>query len=652
MKHRIFLGILSLFCLLLVALAPDAQAAERWEEDWNAAITYEFDAVTGTIILTGTGDITITKSYTPWGNYPKDVKKVIIGEGITSIAADTFSNLRNLTEVVLPKSLTTIGRCAFSTCVALKTIDLSHITSIGEYAFDSCYALTAVNISSATSIDSFAFRNCGLQSITIPETLTVVPDRAFPNCTSLREVVLHDRITKIGYNTFRGCSQLTSIQFPKSLKEVDDLAFEGCTSLADIQLNEGLEIIGRSAFNSCKGIKALVIPDSVKTIEDDAFAGCSNLQSIHFGAKLSDITYTAFGRCTNLTTFTISKNNSTWEIHNNGLYNKKTRELEAVAPGYAGAYVVPEGALTIGRSAFEEGKVTSVTVPDTVKLIDEYAFYHCKSLKTVILGDGIEEIKMRAFFLSGITEITIPASVKKMGGSTFSGCTSLTKIVFWGLPPEVGNGVPEKGDAIIYYPGYIPEWKNADVNSLGYYFDYIPDCMGRHDLRWEVIKAPTCKETGWRSETWCIVCRENVDPEGELPLADHSYGAWTTINAPTTEKEGLSKRTCKICGASEQKTLPKLDSPTSKPNTPPATEPSQPSTSVPPAENPSEPPVTSPSVPEQTEPSASDSTEQRPPEESAPALWLSVATIAVVSILIGMAVSLVIFTIKKHKSKE
>lgn len=650
MKHRIFLGILSLFCLLLVTFAPDAQAAEQWEEGWNPEITYAFDTATGTITLTGTGEITVNRSYQPWGNYPKDVKKIVIGEGITGIGADTFSSLRNLTEVVLPTSLTSIGRCAFQTCVALKTIDLSHITSIGEYAFDSCHALTAINISRVTSIDSYAFQNSGLQSVTIPKTLTVVPERVFSSCTSLREVILHDRITKIGYSTFNGCTQLRTIAFPKSLKEIDDLAFNRCIALTDIQLNAGLEIIGRSAFNSCTGIQTLVLPDSVKTIEDDAFSGCYNLQSIHFGAGLSDITYTAFGRCTSLTTFTISKNNPTWEVHDNGLYNKKTKKLEVVAPAYAGAYTVPTGALTIGRDAFYEGKVTSVTIPDTVKLIEEYAFAFCKNLKTVTLGNSIEEIKTNAFFSSSITEITIPASVKKMGGGTFSYCSSLTKITFLGLPPEVGSGVAQVGSVTVYYPGYLSEWKNAAIHALGYYFDYVPDCMGRHDLRWEVIKAPTCQETGWRSETWCIVCRETVDPEGELPLADHSYGSWTTVNAPTAEKEGLSKRTCKVCGASEQKTIAKLNSsaepPTSEPSTPPATEPSQPVASTPPA--------TSPSVPDETQPiTPSDPvpTEPDPQEDSSSAPWIPVVIIAVVSVLIGMVVSFLIFAFKKYKSK-
>lgn len=651
MKHRIFLGILSLFCLLLVALAPDAQAAERWEDGWNPEITYEFDAATGTITLTGTGEITTNKShYKPWGNYAKNVKKVIIGEGITGIGAYTFSSLQNLTEVVLPQSLTTIRSCAFQNCNSLSSINTSYVTTLEEYAFSECCRLANIDISRVTSIDQYVFQSCGLRSVTIPRSITVIPRGAFINCHSLSSLTLHDQITKIGYDAFNDCYQLTSLQMPKGLKELDDYAFADCIYLTDIQLNNGLELIGRGALNGCKALKTLVIPDSVKEIEDDAFSNCNNLESIHFGAGLSSITYTAFNGCPNLTTFTINQNNRSWEVHNNGLYTKNPRKLVAIAPGYSGAYTIVKGTVEVGRNACDEGKITSLTVPGTVKIIDVYAFSDCKKLKTVILEEGIEEIEMSAFSRSGITEITIPASVKKMGGDALSWCTSLTKVTFRGLPPQVGDGVPQIQEVDLYYPGYMSKWKNANVNELGYYFNYIPDCMGQHDLRWDVIKAPTCTELGQRSETWCIVCRETVDPEGELPLADHSYSTWTTVNAPTAEKEGLSKRTCKVCGASEQKTIAKLNAstepPTSEPSTPPATEPSQPVTSAP--------QVTFPSVPDETQPiTPSDPvpTEPDPQEDSSPAPWIPVVIIAAASILIGMVVSFLIFAFKKYKSK-
>lgn len=82
MKYRVLFIALFVFCLLLFPFVPDAHAAERWEDGWNPAITYEFDAATGTVTLSGTGEITINTSYKPWGNYARDIKKVVIGEGI------------------------------------------------------------------------------------------------------------------------------------------------------------------------------------------------------------------------------------------------------------------------------------------------------------------------------------------------------------------------------------------------------------------------------------------------------------------------------------------------------------------------------------------------------------------------------------------
>ena len=164
MKKFLFFVILLALCLLL-PLVPDAQAAERWEEDWNENITYEYDSDTGTVTLSGTGEITARPHYKPWSNYAKNVKRVVIGEGITGIGAYTFSSLQNLTEVVLPQSLTTIRSCAFQNCNSLSSINTSYVTTLEEYAFSACSRLVNIDISRVTSIDQYVFQSCSRERL-------------------------------------------------------------------------------------------------------------------------------------------------------------------------------------------------------------------------------------------------------------------------------------------------------------------------------------------------------------------------------------------------------------------------------------------------------------------------------------------------------
>ena len=57
------------------------------------------------------------------------------------------------------------------------------------------------------------------------------------------------------------------------------------------------------------------------------------------------------------------------------------------------------------------------------------AFAHCKSLKTVELGNSIKQIEKQAFInCKSLTEISIPSSITFIAPDAFSNCTSLTRI--------------------------------------------------------------------------------------------------------------------------------------------------------------------------------------------------------------------------------
>lgn len=114
-----------------------------------------------------------TYVYIPWDEYSKNIKKIIVEDGITSIAEDAFHYCKNLTEVILPDSVTNIDRYAFYDCENLKEIKLpSGITRIAWGTFISTGLVTVEIPEGVTSIEKYAFMACkNLKSITIPTSV-------------------------------------------------------------------------------------------------------------------------------------------------------------------------------------------------------------------------------------------------------------------------------------------------------------------------------------------------------------------------------------------------------------------------------------------------------------------------------------------------
>lgn len=100
----------------------------------------------------------------------KNVIKIDIPSGVTSLAGSVFNGATNLTEVDIPDTVTTIGNSAFNGCTSLAELELpSALTSIGSYCFEGCTSLSSLDIpSTVTSIGTSAFNRCSaLETITI-----------------------------------------------------------------------------------------------------------------------------------------------------------------------------------------------------------------------------------------------------------------------------------------------------------------------------------------------------------------------------------------------------------------------------------------------------------------------------------------------------
>ncbi len=230
--------------------------------------------------------------------------KITFGDNPLNYAHHLYLNNEEITNLVIPESVTSIGGSAFSGCSGLTSVTIPNsVTSIGERAFSSCRSLTSVTIpNSVTSIGSEAFYRCsGLTSVTIPNSVTSIGDGAFYNCSSLTSVTIPGSVTSIGRSAFSGCSGLTSVTIPNSVTSIGEFAFYGCSGLTSVTIPNSVTSIGRGAFSGCSGLTSVTIPNSVTSIEEQAFRGCSGLTSLTIGNSVTSIGGWAFSKCSGLT---------------------------------------------------------------------------------------------------------------------------------------------------------------------------------------------------------------------------------------------------------------------------------------------------------------------------------------------------------------
>ena len=83
--------------------------------------------------------------------------------------------------------------------------------------------------------------------------------------------------------------------------------------------------------------------------------------------------------------------------------------------------------------------MTSITIPNSVTSIGNYAFYCCRSLTSITIPNSVTSIGGAAFYsCSGLTSITIPNSVTSIGDEAFCHCTQLTSITIPNSVTSIG----------------------------------------------------------------------------------------------------------------------------------------------------------------------------------------------------------------------
>ena len=417
MKKRLLALLLCavMVCAVFVQAAPGVFAEDLAYMQCGKNLTAVLNLDTGVMTFEGTGEFYKNEfdsdEFVYFGIWTDELKEVAIPEGITYIPSGLFGACYNLERVTLPSTLKTIGDGAFSCCNSLQRIAIPARVS---------------------AIDSSAFAVCtGLMQIEVdPANRTYCSDADGALYTK-------DKTTLVAFPGGRSGSYTVAA----AARTIASGAFS-YSALSSITLPERLSTIEYGAFVYCRALAGLIIPAGVTEIATPICFGCEKLSGIWVDVANKHYANDAVGV----------------------LYSKDFSALLECPDGLTGKYTVRDGTSRIGWSAFDGSALTKVTLPDSVAVIDGFAFCGC----------------------TGLNEIVIPAGIKEIGGCAFYDCKNLKAVYFLGNAPET---VGEYAFQMSYYDDATDTF--SDINIPGLTLYYLESASGWTSPTWGAEAYPT-----------------------------------------------------------------------------------------------------------------------------------------------------------------
>ena len=485
-------------------------------------------------------------------------------------------------DYTVPESVSVIGSEAFSGAGHLQGIGLSaNITEIGRYAF-AYSGLTGITVPEGiTRIETCTFSSCeNLQNVVLPEGVTYLGDSCFSDCKNLQHITLPESLTAIGQSAFKSCSSLTAVVIPKNVTSIGSRVFHECRTLSSLTVAPGnptyhtegncLIITGRKRLianaipceipsdGSVTAIgdfcfwyynrKSLTLPKSITSIsswsfwfsgisevcydgtveEYKAIAGIKETLSltkyrVHFTA-FDEPQIIASGYCGGEG----DGSNVMWTIDSEGLLTiSGTGKMGPYVQGFfyydsVRTGVIHEGVTTINTYAFSEyTPLTELTIPASVEIIADMAFYHNEGLKRInIPADSRLTTIGKGAFSSvwNLQEIFVPAGVTSIGA----------------------NAIPT-WTVICGYAGSAAETYALENGNT-----FIALCPSNHPNAQTLAAADATEAAhGHTAGVWCPDC-ETWLSGGEV-IHNH-LGEQTVIKPATDTEEGLVDIVCTVCG--------------------------------------------------------------------------------------------------------
>ena len=399
-----------------------------------------------------------------------EIPEQIDGVPVMGIGEDAFYGC-NLTSVTIPDSVLTIEYRAFAACKNLKEVHLpAQLSGIEFDAFKGCTALEEVTLpEDLVMIGTGAFANSGLKSINIPENVMNFGSSIFDNTPWLAEqvakdpmvifnhvlldgrnctgdVVIPDTVTEICMYAFSE-AEITSVVIPDSVTTIGDSAFYGCTSLAEVTLPDSCTMIPEWCFEMT-ALRSIKLPSEVRNIGMGAFHNCAQLEEIVFPERQIDIRDDVF---TGTPWLEARRKEDPLVIVNGTLIDGRTCE---------GDVVIPDTVTLMSPKAFEmNSAITSVIVPERVRIIWNDTFSYCQNLKNVEIR-GAQFIGSQAFDgCFAVESFILPNTLIQIDSMAFHGWSGRIPITY--------RGTKEQWQAIEIADGNV-SLKIADMTYAPY----------------------------------------------------------------------------------------------------------------------------------------------------------------------------------------
>lgn len=241
-----------------------------------------------------------------------ELTRVVLPETLTSIGGrDAFEGCTKLVEINFPSGLTNIGADSFSGCTALEIddLDLPNLTTLGQNAFYGV-KIKKLNLGKLTTLPSALSNSVNygdksmLEEVVIPDGVTTIPQYSFDKYVALKDINLNT-ITKIETYAFRGCTSLLIDMgsLNPAMSSIAYLALAGVTvtgivnfpnlttssdwfdyNYKEAKLIEGIENLGQitqvGGFHNQSLMRFAKLPSTVTSLKADCFSGCTSLEYI------------------------------------------------------------------------------------------------------------------------------------------------------------------------------------------------------------------------------------------------------------------------------------------------------------------------------------------------------------------------------------